>query len=179
MSKEPTLRIRRIYKGHVVGLRIDTVELPDGRTTQREIVEHSESVSIIPVDSQGNVLLVRQYRKPAERVLLEVPAGGVEPGEKPEETVIRELQEETGHTAQKIERIGAFYISPGYSTELMHLYLATQLIPSSLEADIDEKIEVVRVPLSRISEMIRQGEIQDSKSIAGLLMVLTERDPRK
>ena len=173
MAEERTLATRQIYKGRIVNLRIDTVELPSGRQTSREIVEHSECVAVVAVDAENNVLLVRQYRKPVEKELLEIPAGGVEPGEQPEECAKRELQEETGYLPQEIERLGGFYSSPGFCTEFLHLYLATNLIPSQLSTDVDESIELVRVPLSQIPQLIASGEICDAKSIAGLLTVIS------
>ncbi len=172
MNEEITLSSRRIYEGKVVNLRVDTVELEPGVESTREIVEHSESVAIVPVDGRNKVLLVRQYRKAVGETLLEIPAGGVKPGESPEQCVFRELREETGYTAGKIQHIGGIYASPGYCTEFLHLYLATHLTRAPLPMDPDEKIEVVRVPLRRIPDLIVAGEIQDSKSLAGLLSVI-------
>jgi ADP-ribose pyrophosphatase len=125
---------------------------------------------MVPVDDDGNVLLVRQYRKPAESSILEVPAGGVEAGEVSEDTVIRELQEEVGYTAARITHLASFWVAPGWATERMHAYLATGLTPSKLSADDDENIQVVRVPFTDAVAMIQTGEIQDGKTIASLLM---------
>lgn len=169
MAEEHTLATKKIYKGKVVNLRIDTVELSTGRQTTREIVEHSECVAIVAVDTKDNVLLVRQYRKPAEKSLLEIPAGGVESGESPDNCARRELQEETGYLPQKLKKIGGFYSSPGFCTEFLHLFFATDLIPSKLSADDDESLELVRIPLRQIPQYIASGEICDAKSIAGLL----------
>ena len=170
--QEPTLESRRIYDGKVVALRVDTIRLPNGGTATREVVEHGASVVMVPVDDRGQVLLVRQYRKSAEQSLLEAPAGGLEDGESPEDGVLRELQEEIGHTAGKLERMTGFWIAPGFCTEYMHTYIATDLSPSALAPDEDESIEVVPMPLERIPELIRTGEIQDGKSVAALLMAL-------
>ena len=172
LLEEKTIASERIYQGTLVNLRIDTVKLPSGNTKRREIVEHGDVVVIIAIDSDNNVLLVNQFRKPVERALLEVPAGCIEPGESPSETALRELQEETGYTAAKIEKIGGFYSSPGFCTEYLHLYLATDLHASELEADEDEVIELVRVPLSQTPGLIKSGQICDAKSIAGLLSCL-------
>jgi ADP-ribose pyrophosphatase len=125
---------------------------------------------MVPVDDDGNVLLVRQYRKPAESSILEVPAGGVEAGEVSEDTVIRELQEEVGYTAARITHLASFWVAPGWATERMHAYLATGLTPSKLSADDDENIQVVRVPFTDAVAMIQTGEIQDGKTIASLLL---------
>ena len=172
MYQEKTIQSRRVYGGKIVNVRQDTVELEPGQIAVREVVEHSDSVAIVPVDEKDNVLLVRQYRKAVGKTLLEVPAGGIKEGEDPERGVLRELREETGYTAGKIQRLGGFYASPGFCTEYLHLYLATQLTPDPLPMDVDERIEVVSIPFKRIPELIAAGEIEDSKSLAGLLTVL-------
>ena len=179
MSQEPTLRSQRLYQGRIFNVRRDTVKLPSGQEATREIVEHGDCVAIVPLDEAGRVLLVRQFRKAVERELLEVPAGGIEAGESPDQCVLRELQEETGYTADSIERIGGFYSAPGYTSEFLHLYLATRLRPSHLKGDADESIELVRVPLSDIPRLIASGEICDAKSIAGLLTVIGLRAKRE
>ena len=172
MAEEKTLSSRLIYEGRAVRLRVDTVKKPDGRETTREIVEHSDCVAIIALDAQDNVLLVNQFRKPAEKELLEIPAGGIEPGEDPVSTVRRELQEETGYLPGKVERLGGFYSAPGYCTEYLYLYLATDLTPSQLYAEDTEEIKLVSVPVSQIPSLIASGSICDAKSIAGLYTFL-------
>jgi len=169
---EETLSSQLIYDGRAVKLRVDMVRMADGRKTSREIVEHSDCVAIVAIDADNNVLLVNQFRKPVERELLEIPAGGIEPGEDAVATVRRELQEETGYLPRKVERLGGFYSTPGYCTEYLYLYLATDLIPSQLRAEDTENIRLVRVPLSQIPELITSGNICDAKSIAGLLTYL-------
>ena len=167
---EPTIETRRIYEGNIINVRVDTVRMPSGNTATREIVEHSHAVCIVPVDEDGNVVLVRQYRKPAEEALLEVPAGGVEEGEVSEEAVLRELQEEIGYTAGNLQHLSSFWVAPGWATEFMHAYLATELTPSRLEADEDENIEVVRLPFDQAVAMFKTGEIKDGKTIASMLL---------
>ena len=167
---EPTIETKRIYEGRIINLRVDTVRMPSGNTATREIVEHSHAVCIVPVDEDGNVVLVRQYRKPAEEALLEVHAGGVEEGEVSEEAVLRELQEEIGYTAGSLQHLSSFWVAPGWATEFMHAYLATDLTPSRLEADEDENIEVVRLPFDDALAMLRTGEIKDGKTIAAMLL---------
>tara|TARA_B100000949_G_C14287707_1_gene455229 strand:- start:2189 stop:2734 length:546 start_codon:yes stop_codon:yes gene_type:complete len=169
---EPTIESKDIYQGRIIKLRVDTVQLPSGRTTTREIVEHEDAVCVVPIDENNNVLMVRQYRKAAQLNLLEVPAGGVEAGETPDETALRELQEEVSVTSGSLRRLSGFWVSPGWATEFMHAYLATDLTPASLPADDDEYISVERVPLDSIPGLIESGEIQDSKSIASLLLAL-------
>jgi len=169
---EKTLSSQLIYEGRAVKLRVDTVKMASGRETTREIVEHSDCVAIIAIDADDNVLLVNQFRKPIEKELLEIPAGGIEPGENPLECVRREMREETGYLPQKVERLGGFYSTPGYCTEYLYLYLATDLIPSQLHGEDTENIRLVRVPISQIPSLITSGSICDAKSIAGLLTFL-------
>ena len=167
---EPTIESKRIYEGSIINVRVDTVRLPNGNTATREVVEHSQAVCIVPIDDDGNVVLVRQYRKPAEEALLEVPAGGVEEGEVSEEAVLRELQEEIGYTAGKLVHLSSFWVAPGWATEFMHAYLATELTPSRLDPDEDEIIQVVRVPFDEAVAMFKTGEIKDGKTISSLLL---------
>lgn len=164
-----TLSSNQIYHGRAVKLRVDTIEKPNGKRTTREIVEHADCVAVVALDEQKNVVMVRQFREAVAKTLLEIPAGGIDAGENPVDAVQRELQEEIGFLPQNIERIGGFYSTPGYCTEYLYLYLATDLKPSQLNAEDTEDIEVVRVPLSQIPKLIASGEICDSKSIAGLL----------
>jgi len=172
---EETLSSQLIYDGRAVKLRVDTVRMADGRETKREIVEHIDCVAIVAVDADDNVLLVKQFRKPIGKELLEIPAGGIDPGENPVATVRREMREETGYLPQKVERLGGFYSTPGYCTEYLHLYLATDLTPSQLYAEDTESIKLVRVPVSQIPSLIASGSICDAKSIAGLLIFLKYR----
>ena len=173
--EEKTISSQIVFSGRAVKLRIDTVETASGRQTTREIVEHADCVAIIVLDVDDNVLLVDQYRKPVEKQLLEIPAGGIDPGESPEDAVRRELREETGFSPGKVERLGGFYSSPGYCSEYLHLYLATDLTHSPLEAEDTAGISLVRVPVSQITGLITSGKICDAKSIAGLLTFLEHR----
>ena len=169
MGEEKTISSQLVYDGRAVKLRVDTVSTPDGRETTREIVEHSDCIAVVAIDADGNVLLVNQFRKAVEKELLEIPAGGIEDGEDPVTTVRREMQEETGYLPQKVKKLGGFYSAPGYCSEYLHLYLATDLIPSRLYAEDTESIELVRMPVSQIPALIASGKICDAKSIAGLL----------
>lgn len=178
-TPEPTIDSRRIYNGRVVGLRVDTVQLADGRVSQRELVEHSASVAIVPLDTEMNVLLVRQYRKAVEQTLLEVTAGGLEDGEAPEDAARRELEEETGYIAGHMEHLASFFMSPGYCNEEMHVFLATEVAAGQPHPESDESIEVVAVPIDSIHEMIQRGEIKDAKSIAALLLVVGRQNPTR
>ncbi len=172
MEPEQMISSERVFDGRIVGVRTDAVLLPNGRNATREVVEHRPSVVVVPIDADGNAILVRQYRYPAEQVLLEAPAGVVEESETPDDCAMRELQEEIGFSSRDLRALGGFWMSPGYCTEFMYAYLAKDLVPSRLEADDDESIEVERVSISRVSRLIRLGEIQDAKTIAALLMAV-------
>ena len=161
-----TLSSRRHFEGHIVAVRTDEVLLNDGTHVKLEVVEHAESMTVVAVDADGSLLLVRQYRHPAGQVLLETAAGSVDPGETAEEAVNRELAEETGYQARRVIYLGSFYLAPGWATEFMHAYLARDLYESRLAPDEDERIEVVRLPIAEWEAMIARGEIRDCKSIA-------------
>ena len=175
MAEEKTLSSNVIFDGQMLKLRIDTVQMPSGRTSTREIVEHRDVVVIVAVDADDNVLMVRQFRQPLGKELLEIPAGGIDGNETPEEAVLREMQEETGYLPRKIERLGGFYSAPGFCTEYMHLFLATDLTPSRLTAEDTEVIRLERLPISKISSLVTSGGLHDAKSIAGLLTFLEHR----
>lgn len=179
MAEEKTVSSRVIFEGLAVRLRVDTVRKASGHEAVREIVEHDDCVAIIAVDADGKVLLVNQYRKAAEKELLEIPAGGIDAGEDAETAVRREMREETGYLPGRMERLGGFYSAPGYCTEYLHLYLATDLTPSPLFAEDTESITMVRVPVNRIRRLIASGSICDAKSIAGLLTYLEYRKARR
>lgn len=170
MLKEKTLRSEYVFQGRILNVRVDTVLLPDGRTTTREVVEYSGAVAVVAVTSAKEVVMVRQYRHPAGRELVEIPAGKIEAGENPEACARRELIEETGYTADSWRCLGRFYSTPGFSSELTHLYLASGLTPCAASPDEGEFVEVVRIPLAQALEMAVRGEICDAKSICGLLL---------
>ncbi len=178
MAEEKTLSSQLVYKGRAVRLRVDTMQLASGRKTTREIVEHSNCVAIIAIADSDKVLLVKQFRKSVGKELLEIPAGVIEPDEDPETTVRRELREETGYLPRKVERLGGFYSTPGYCTEYLHLYLATDLTPSPLQAEDTESIKLITAPISQIPNLIASGSICDAKSIAGLLTFLEYQKAR-
>jgi ADP-ribose pyrophosphatase len=159
-----------VYPGRAFTIRRDQVRLPDGRTTRLDIVEHHGSVVLVPIDEQGNLLFVRQYRHAAAKDLLELPAGTLDENELPLACAARELREETGQAAALLEALGGFYLAPGYSTEYMYVYLATGLFHSPLEADDDEFLQVQAVPLAKAIRMAEQGELPDSKSLAALFL---------
>jgi ADP-ribose diphosphatase len=154
------------YRGKIVSVHVDEVRMEDGRIVRQEVVEHRESMTVIAIDAEDRIILVRQYRHPVGDRLLETPAGSVDEGETVEEAVNRELSEETGLCAREVRLVGTFYLAPGWATEYMHVYLARDLYEAAAEPDEDEQIEVVRLPLAEWERMIQAGEIRDSKSIS-------------
>ena len=159
-----------IYNGRAFHIRRDKVRLPDGRTTQLDIVEHIGSAVIVPVDDEGNLYFVRQYRHAARLDMLELPAGTLEVGEDPLVCAQREVREETGMASGNIREVGGFYLAPGYSTEFMRVYLATDLRHDPLEADADEFLSVEKIPVGKALEMAETGKLPDAKSLAALLL---------
>jgi ADP-ribose pyrophosphatase len=158
-----------------VNVRLDNVVLGGGATVVREVVEHAGAVLLLAVDGGGNVFLVQQYRHPVGRRLYELPAGTIDEGEEPAACAERELREETGFRSRRLEALGGFFLSPGYSNEYIHLFLATDLEESPLEAAEEEDLRALRLPLSEALQMIDRREIQDAKSIAALLLLARRR----
>ena len=170
---EQQLSTVQVYTGPAISLRIDKVKKPGGAITTRDVVEHADCVAVVPIDDDGEVLLVKQFRYPVDSALLEIPAGGIETGEDVVDCVRRELQEEIGYLPETVEKLGGFYSIPGYGTEYLYVYVAKDLRPSRLVAEDTDEIEVVRVPLGRIPELILSGKICDAKTIAALLTYMT------
>jgi ADP-ribose pyrophosphatase len=173
------LKSEIVYPGHAFTIRRDTLRLPDGRETRFDIVEHVGSVIILPLDANGHLLFVRQYRHAAGLDLLELPAGTLDEGEAPEACALREVREETGMAAGRLEPLGGFYLAPGYSTEYMYVYLATDLRYDPLEADADEFLSVEHVPLAEAQAMFERGEIPDAKSLAAFLLARKHLEKQK
>jgi ADP-ribose pyrophosphatase len=173
---EELLGTRRIFDGVVVKLRVDTIRKESGEVTTREIIEHNPCIAVIPLDGDDNVVFVRQFRRAAARELLEIPAGGIEPGETPEEATLREMQEETALKPGRLVRLGGAYSTPGFSDEYLHLFLATGLEPGRLVAEDTDEIEVVRVPLADVPGLVAGGKIEDSKTLAALYLLQVYRE---
>jgi ADP-ribose pyrophosphatase len=157
------------FSGRVFDVTVDNVREGD-KTYVREVVHHSGSAVILPAFDDGTIALVRQYRHPARRYLLELPAGTLEDNERPEEGAARELEEELGLIAGRMEKLSEFFVSPGFCEEKMWLYLATELTETAQRLEEDEMIEVVRLPIERALQMITDGEIEDAKTIIGLML---------
>ena len=160
------------YKGHAFNLEKVNLRLPDGRERVYDLVDHVDAVTILPIDDEGMVYFVRQFRVGAGKVLLELPAGVIDEGEEALAAAHRELQEEIGRDASRMERIGGFYMAAGYSSEYMHVYFATNLREHELEHDEDEFLSVVKLDIRQVSELIRSGEIEDGKTISAFLLAL-------
>ena len=164
-----TISSQKVFEGRVFNVTVDTVR--EGELTyEREVVHHRGSAVIVPVFDDGTVALVRQYRHPVVRYLLEVPAGTLDDGERPEAGAERELQEELGLIAGNMEKLSEFFVSPGFCEEKMWVYLATELVQGQQRLEEDELLDVVRLPMTEALEMITSGEIQDAKTIVGLML---------
>jgi ADP-ribose pyrophosphatase len=161
---------KKIYSGKVFSVRQDRVRLPAGQIIELDIIEHNGAVVIMPVDEDGMVWFIRQYRHAAGEVLLELPAGTLEKDELAEASAAREVREETGMAAGNLVKIGEFYIAPGYSTEYLYIYLAKNLTPDPLPADIDEFISVERISIQEAYQLAEKGKIRDAKTLAALLL---------
>lgn len=168
---EKTISTRDIYKGRIIHVKEDTVLLPNGETAGRELVMHNGGVGVVALDDDKNVFLVRQYRKPYDESVLEIPAGKLEKRENPEEAGLRELHEETGYTAEKITSLGKCYPTPGYCSEVLYLYLAENLTWHGQNLDAGEFVEVIKMPFSELCDMIYNNEIYDAKTIIAALKV--------
>ncbi len=168
--EEKTIKSETIYEGKVVTLKKDKVQIRGGKVSYREIIRHRGAVALLPITEDGKVILVEQYRKPIEKVLLEIPAGKMEIGESPISTAARELEEETGYSAKNIELITKMLPAVGYSDEVIYIYVATGLTPGETNFDEGEDIDIVEVELKSAVEMVMSGEIEDGKTIVALMM---------
>jgi len=168
------IKSRRVYTGKVISLDVDTVRFPDGSVGELEMVRHPGASAVVPFlsDPAGEdpqVLLIRQYRYATGGYLYEIPAGRLNPGEDPRECALRELKEETGCSAERVDELFTMYTTPGFTDEKIHLFMATGLTSGETKHEVDEFLELQPMPLSRALQMIRAGEIQDSKTALGLL----------
>lgn len=168
--REETIESTEAFSGRLVKLRVDKVRLPNGRETTREIVVHRGAVAIVPVIDTNRIILIRQFRQAAGEVLMEIPAGTLDPNENPDDCAARELQEEIGYAPGKLTLMFRSYLAPGYSSEMLHTYLAQNLVNVGAHCEPDEFIETVEMPIDHALDAIRTGDIKDAKTICGLLM---------
>ncbi|MDR2528049.1 MAG: NUDIX hydrolase [Synergistaceae bacterium] len=173
-NTERLISSRRIYDGLVLSLRVDQVEMADGRRATREVVEHRAAVGVLALTGRDSVLLVRQYRYAAGEETLEICAGLVEEGEDPQEAAAREMREELGYSPGRLRKIGDFYASPGFCTETLTVFLAENLSPSRLPQDDDEDVRTVEVPYKEIPALLTGG-VRDAKTFAALAWFLSKQ----
>jgi ADP-ribose pyrophosphatase len=176
-AKFKRLEHRSIYRGRVLTLEVDRVIEPSGIEVEREVVRHVGAAVILAVTDERRLVLVRQFRYAVGEFLWEVPAGHIGPGETPEETARRELVEETGYYPRSLEKLSAFYPSPGFSDETMHLFYATDLEQRTPSPEEDESIEVGLFTSAEAADMVARGEIQDGKTLFGLLLATHRENP--
>lgn len=174
---EKTINSNTIYEGKIIDLKVEEVELPNGKTSKREIVKHPGAVAVLAVTDDKKIVLVEQFRKPLERTIFEIPAGKIDKGEKPEATAVRELEEETGYTCSKVEPIISFYTSPGFADEIVHLFLAKGLkkMKESPALDEDEFVDVLEVTLDEAQQFIQEQKIYDAKTAYAVQYLLLQQ----
>jgi ADP-ribose pyrophosphatase len=160
------------FSGKALGVRVDRLRLPDGGEALLEIIDHVGSSVMVPVDEDGGIWFVRQYRHAAGREMLELPAGTLHPGEDPRVCAGRELREEIGMGARMLEKVGGFFLAPGYATEFMHVFLASGLFPDRMPGDEDERLFPEKITLKKVRQMLESGSFEDAKTIAALALTL-------
>lgn len=175
--KEKTLSSKEIYKGNIIQVSIEEVQLPNGKTSKREIVKHPGAVAIIALTSEKKLVLVRQYRKPLDMVIYEIPAGKLELGEEPFHCVERELEEETGYRSDSIKHIQSFYTSPGFADEIVHLYFTDELekLENSAGLDDDEFLDLIEVTIDEAEKLIEENKIYDAKTVFAVQYLLLKQ----
>ena len=166
---EKTLSLKTIYNGKIINVRKDEVELPNGNSADREVVEHSGGVCVLPLTDSGEIVMVNQFRYPHSEILTEIPAGKKEIGEEPLTCAERELLEETGYTAESFDYLGSLYPTPAYCTEVIHMYLARGLREGKQNLDKDEFLDVVKFPFDKAFDMVLRNEISDAKTQIAIL----------
>lgn len=167
--------IQTVYKGRVVTLNLETVTLPNGVSVELEVVRHPGAAAIVPLKNSRTVILIRQYRLAAGGYIYEIPAGKLHPGEDPLDCATRELEEEIGYRAKHLDKIATFFTAPGFTDEVMHLYVARDLVPGAQALDSDEVLEIVEMSLEKAMAHIRDGTIRDAKTIIGLQSIYLQR----
>ncbi|MCA0982942.1 NUDIX hydrolase [Halobacillus yeomjeoni] len=176
--EEKTYHTETIYSGKIVELNIDSVTLPDGNTSKRELIKHPGAVAVIALTPDGKLVCVEQYRKPLEKSLVEIPAGKLEEGEDPYTCALRELEEETGYTTKHLQKLTSFYTSPGFADEIVHLYFTDEVTPlqEKVDGDEDEFVELMELTLEEAEQMEKEQRIHDAKTAYALLFLKLLRD---
>lgn len=167
--EEKTVSSEKVFEGRIIKVKVDRVEMPDGSAATRELVEHPGGVGIVAITDKDEIILVEQYRKPLDKAIYEIPAGKLDPGEHHRTCGIRELEEETGLSAKVFDYMGFIYPSPGFTDEVTHVYLAKELTQGETHPDDDEFLDVKKVPFDTALKMVMDGEINDAKSVFGIL----------
>jgi ADP-ribose pyrophosphatase len=170
VKKEKTIAVKKIFSGRLLKLSDVTIEFPHGQRSKREIVEHPGAVAVVALTADRQILLIKQYRKPTEKIMLEIPAGVPGRGERWIDTARRELEEETGWRAGRVRAVWAGFASPGYSTEVLRFFLAENLTPSKQQTDHVEFIEVVKLPVKKAFARLIAGKIDDNKTMIGIMI---------
>ena len=165
------MQTKQIYTGIVINLNVDTVTLPNGLTVDLEMVRHPGAAAVVPLKDDGTVILIRQFRHAVGGFIYEIPAGKLHTGEDPMVCAARELEEEIGYRAGRLDLLSSIYTAPGFTDEVIHIYKATKLTAGRQHLDRDEVLEVIEIPLSEAIRMIETGVIRDAKSIVGLQAV--------
>ncbi|OGO15380.1 MAG: hypothetical protein A2Y93_01325 [Chloroflexi bacterium RBG_13_68_17] len=176
MSTE-LLESEMVYRGRALNVRRERVRFPNGHVATLDVVDHPDSVALVPIDEEGRIWFVRQYRHPPGEAMLELPAGTLSTGEDPQACAVRECREEIGMSPARLTWLGACYLAPGYSTEYMHFFLAQDLSSAPLPPDADEVLEIERLTLEDVESRLRQGGLRDAKSVAGLHLALGHLRP--
>ncbi len=169
---EKTVSSKEIFDGRIIRLRVDMVKMPGGNLAEREIIEHPGGVGIVAITDNDEIIMVKQFRKPLEKAIYEIPAGKLDKGEDHRLCGIRELGEETGYSAENFIYLGHMYPSPGFADEVTHLYLATGLTPGEAHLDPDEYLDIEYIKTSKVVDMIMNNEINDAKTIFGVFKSL-------
>ncbi len=174
--REKTISSKEVYKGKILDVYCDDVQLPSGRVSKREVIRHCHAAAVLAFNDKNEVILEDQYRYPYDDIITEIPAGKGDEGETGEETALRELEEETGYKARYLEELGLFYPSVGYTDEAIHLYLAKDLKKTHQHLDEGEELEYYFIPFEKLCEMIRNKEIADGKTVAAVCYYLLRKE---
>ncbi|ELK44450.1 NUDIX hydrolase [Halobacillus sp. ACCC02827] len=176
--EEKTYKTETIYKGKIVQLDIDSVTLPDGKTSKRELIKHPGAVAVIALTDEGKLICVEQYRKPLEKNLVEIPAGKLEPGEDPKACALRELEEETGYTSDDLNLITSFYTSPGFADEIVHVYFTDRVekLNEKPAGDVDEFVELMEITVEEAEQLEKEQKIHDAKTAYAILYLKLRRN---